>query len=283
MNNLKIKINGTEISLENSTPVAGKLASDTSEAENLCASLSKESDTLSKQIKAISLLSDVKSVESFGYKSTEAVGENIKTAFSTAGGKVKEFIDKIITAIKNFIGKKVVEVQIAAADKRMHGAAKHNADKVIIRAKKFEEFEAKKAAVLEAVKEINSMDLPAQFMGVANAIKEVETSVKELSLMKGPFTKTGDDEAEISTGDMINLINNAKQNMNSLIGGLKKAAGACEMAKKTIAGSDGNQTALKIANLTAKAASKATSVIIAYTSAVATWKFPAVPEEKPAA
>ena len=277
MNNLKIKINGTEISLESSAPVAGNLALDTSEAENLCASLSKESDTLSKQIKAISLLSDVKSVESFGYKSTEAVGENIKTAFSTAGGKVKEFIDKIITAIKNFIGKKVVEVQIVAADKRMHDAAKRNADKVIIKAKKFEEFEAKKAAVLEAVKEIDSMDLPAQFMGVANAIKEVETSVKGLSLMKGPFTKIGDDEAEISTGDMINLINNAKQNMNSLIGGLKKAAGACEMAKKTI-GSDGNQTALKIANLTAKAASKATSVIIAYTSAVATWKFPAAPE-----
>jgi hypothetical protein len=118
MNNLKIKINGTEISLESSAPVAGNLALDTSEAENLCASLSKESDTLSKQIKAISLLSDVKSVESFGYKSTEAVGENIKNAFSTAGAKVKEFIDKIITAIKNFIGKKVVEVQIAAADKR---------------------------------------------------------------------------------------------------------------------------------------------------------------------
>jgi len=95
MNNLKIKINGTEISLENSNPTSGSLAVKNDDYDALYAAISKESDALARQIKACALLADIKTVESFGYKSTEGVGQNIKGAASKIGQQIIKILQKI--------------------------------------------------------------------------------------------------------------------------------------------------------------------------------------------
>ena len=70
MNGLKIKVNGTEISLENGKAVVNNVFNpEAANIDQMSAALSVESDNLSKTIKAVELLSDVKTVESFGYRS----------------------------------------------------------------------------------------------------------------------------------------------------------------------------------------------------------------------
>lgn len=91
MSNIKIKVNGTEISLENSKPVINN----TPNLEEMSAALSKESEDLTKQMRAYALFSDVKTVESFGYKSTEGVGTYIKKGLKFIWENLKKLFKKI--------------------------------------------------------------------------------------------------------------------------------------------------------------------------------------------
>ena len=102
MNNIKIKVNGVAISLENSPVI-----NDTS-LEDMSALLSKESDDIEKMIKATTLLSNIKTVESFGYKSTESVGENIKKAAIAVKNKLVEWFKSLAEFFRNLLAKSAI-------------------------------------------------------------------------------------------------------------------------------------------------------------------------------
>ena len=102
MNNIKIKVNGVAISLENSPVI-----NDTS-LEDMSVALSKESEDLTRQFKAIAFLSDVKTVESFGYRSTEGLVGSIKEKLVEWFKKLVTWLKRIRDWIKNHLFKKKV-------------------------------------------------------------------------------------------------------------------------------------------------------------------------------
>ena len=90
---MQIKVNGVTISVENSPVTTGNLALDNLEKQSIM--LSRESEDITKMIKLYDIMSDVKAVESFGYRSTEGVGEKIKKGLSFIWRKIKEIFKKI--------------------------------------------------------------------------------------------------------------------------------------------------------------------------------------------
>ena len=279
--NLKIKVNGTEIALESTSPVASLESLDATEAS--IATLSKEADDLSKAIGATALMADIKTVESFGYKSTEAVGQNVKEALSKFGVKVKEFLDKLIATIKNIIMKKIVEGQINAAAARLT-SGKGQFDTVVVNARKFHDFNAKKSELLQEADKLDKSGIPNNLMGVYNAINTIKSVVGSKSLMGGDFKVTDENAvAEVSFDAMSKIVLNAKSAMNKDIDALKVSIKACETARKDLDKTNGDiDTVKKVAAVT-KLMQKGIGAIITYTAAVANWKFKkpeAAPETK---
>ena len=90
---MQIKVNGVTISVENSPVTSGNLALDNLEKQSMM--LSKESEDITKMIRLYDIMSDVKAVESFGYRSTEGVGEKIANAAKEVWKRIKEFFIKI--------------------------------------------------------------------------------------------------------------------------------------------------------------------------------------------
>jgi len=99
--NIKIKIGAYNTSINAST-----FAKSISE----CNAMSKESDNLIKQIEAYSLLSDIKTVESFGYKSTEGIGQNIKNGAISLKESISNFFKRIKMRFDNFTVKIITNV-----------------------------------------------------------------------------------------------------------------------------------------------------------------------------
>ena len=116
MNGLKIRINGTEISLENTTPAA---PDHFQEIQNMSAAISNESDVISKQIKAVTLLSDIKTVESFGYTATESVGNAAAAATNNIKDRLVAFFKRIALFFQK-IGQNVA-IKIATLFKNQAG------------------------------------------------------------------------------------------------------------------------------------------------------------------
>lgn len=100
---MNIKINGVNISVENNSANADNYI--ISDVEKYSNTLSKESEDISRQLKAINLLSNVKAVESFGYKSTEGVGESIKKGILFVWQKIVNFFESIINFVKKILYK----------------------------------------------------------------------------------------------------------------------------------------------------------------------------------
>ena len=90
---MKIKVNGVTISVESSPVTSGNLALNDLDKQSIM--LSKESEDITKMIKMYNIMSNVKAVESFGYKSTEGVGEKIKEAAKAVWEKIRDFFIKI--------------------------------------------------------------------------------------------------------------------------------------------------------------------------------------------
>ena len=119
---MKIKVNGVTISVESSPVTSGNLALNDLDKQSIM--LSKESEDITKMIKMYNIMSNVKAVESFGYKSTEGVGEKIKEAAKAAWDKIKNFfIDvgkwckNVITAIISAISNKIRALKQKKIDK----------------------------------------------------------------------------------------------------------------------------------------------------------------------
>ena len=115
---LKIKINGTEISVENSVP-----SDDLSIIDFAYQRFSSESDMISKQIKTITLLSDVKTVESFGYKSSENVAQTMVEAVKKLWQKIIDFIKKIINFITSVIQGTIIKVRVNKLLEKINSSA----------------------------------------------------------------------------------------------------------------------------------------------------------------
>ena len=124
MNGLKIKVNGTEISLENGKAVVNNAINpEAANIDQMSAVLSVESDNLSKTIKAVELLSDVKTVESFGYRSLEGIGQNIANAAKGVWQKIVDFIKKIINFITSLVQGGIIQAKAKMLQKKVQSAA----------------------------------------------------------------------------------------------------------------------------------------------------------------
>ena len=89
--------------------VAGKKISNIKEitsVESMINDFSKVDQAMteaSKACEAFAKFSDTKAMESFGYKATEAVGENIVNGAKFVGNKIREFIRMVVQKIAQFI------------------------------------------------------------------------------------------------------------------------------------------------------------------------------------
>lgn len=101
---MKYSINGTVVSLESSIL-------DTSEIDKAL----KEAN---KAVEAFSIISNVKAMESFGYKATEGIVSSIAAGAKVVVTKIKELIDKIVQFIKDIF---------------THGMVKNKAKKLLVK------------------------------------------------------------------------------------------------------------------------------------------------------
>lgn len=86
---INIRVNGTTISLENSNVVTSD------NIDNQYKSIESLFNQIDNMYTALRLISNVKAVESFGYISTESVGESIKAGASKVWEAIKNFFIKI--------------------------------------------------------------------------------------------------------------------------------------------------------------------------------------------
>ena len=110
--------------------------------------LDKESKSLEslalnieKSVEALNIVSNIKAIESFGYKSTEGVGEKIKAGVTAVKNKLIEWFKKLIEFFKNLQAKIVsnnlipkemgrVAVDIKALFNSFHQCAKKNIETI---------------------------------------------------------------------------------------------------------------------------------------------------------
>ena len=96
---MQIKVNGVTISVENAPVTTGNLALDNLEKQSVM--LSRESEDITKMIKLYDIMSNVKAVESFGYRSTEGVGEKLANAAKAVKNKLLEWFRSLIEWVRN--------------------------------------------------------------------------------------------------------------------------------------------------------------------------------------
>lgn len=83
-----IKINGKTITIANKSTESFDIDKESIALESLAVDISKS-------IEALDIVSDIKAMEAFGYKSTEGVGEKIKAGAIAVWEKIKQFFIKI--------------------------------------------------------------------------------------------------------------------------------------------------------------------------------------------
>ena len=76
-------------------------------------------NSCSKAIEAYNLVSNVKAMESFGYKATEGLGESIKNGANAIWEKIKDVFRKIVEFFKRIFRSKKIE-NIAKKLKKFH-------------------------------------------------------------------------------------------------------------------------------------------------------------------
>lgn len=96
-----IKVNGKTITIANKSNES--LSFDNLDKESK--SLESLALNISKSIEAFDIVSNIKAIESFGYKSTEGVGEKIKAGITAVKNKLIEWFKKLIEFFKNLQAK----------------------------------------------------------------------------------------------------------------------------------------------------------------------------------
>ena len=74
-------------------------------------------ESCSKAIEAYNLVSDVKAMESFGYKATEGLGESIANGAKAVWEKIKEFFKRISLFVNKMITDFIVKIEASGFDK----------------------------------------------------------------------------------------------------------------------------------------------------------------------
>lgn len=287
MNGLKIKVNGTEISLENGKAVVNNAFNpEAANIDQMSAALSVESDNLSKTIKAVELLSDVKTVESFGYRSLEGIGQNIANAAKGVWQKIVDFIKKIINFITSLVQGGIIQAKAKMLQKKVQSAAFFAAD--VNTKVEWPRIEAKivKGYVQEASKSLDTL-------AAENANNEAFTKVYEAAkqfasgqntdvlpvvevLAKLGVTGVGesDNEAGIdtATASKVNeLLNSFASGQISYINDLKEANEASKKALKAAekcASEGGDGEKVKAANAAVQVINNSVKMYTAYANGV---------------
>ena len=82
----------------------------------MCKEIDSSYNSCSKAIEAYNLVSNVKAMESFGYKATEGLGESIKNGAKAVWEKIKEFFRKIVQFFKRLFQSKKIENTVKKAE-----------------------------------------------------------------------------------------------------------------------------------------------------------------------
>ena len=146
-----IKVNGKIITIANkSTESFDTLNKESKSLESLAINIEKS-------IEALNIVSNIKAMESFGYKSTEGVGEKIKEFFRKIGEFIKKISGKIFALIKNLLSKKnknkdkVVKEALSQVKPGDESSYKQAAAKLIIEESKLAVIEKRSDPFLENV------------------------------------------------------------------------------------------------------------------------------------
>lgn len=129
---MKYSINGSTVTLNKDILSEESL-------NTMCKEIDSSYESCSKAIEAYNLVSNIKAMESFGYKATEGLGESIKNGAKAVWEKIKEFFKKIVEFFKRLFqskkientGKKAKEVKTKASQLETSSNIKSN-DTVII-------------------------------------------------------------------------------------------------------------------------------------------------------
>ena len=227
MNNIKIKVNGVAISLENSPVI-----NDTS-LEDMSAALSKESEDLTRQFKAIAFLSNVKTVESFGYKSTEGLVGSIKDKLVEWFKKLVDWLKRIRDWIKN-------KLLVSKADKIKDPSNKAKAKRVLTTAtdKSVDVEKIANDVISTLGKDVSDQDIEDTVDGkkaVAEEQKIINDTLKDVNKAMDMSIDLNDIEAVLGKGCVqayVKEFNNYMDSVDSLMNTIDNMS---ESKKKQVA------------------------------------------------
>ena len=113
-----IKVNNQVITIANKSTESFDLDKESKALESLALNISKS-------VEALNIVSNIKAMESFGYKSTEGVGEKIKAGAKVVWEKIKQFFIKIGRWCKN-----IITTVISAISNKIRALKQKKVDKV---------------------------------------------------------------------------------------------------------------------------------------------------------
>ena len=110
-------------------------------------------ESCSKAIEAYNFISDVKAMESFGYKATEGLGESIKNGAKAVWEKIKEFFKRISLFVNKMITDFIVKINFPFEKDKNEFGTDSNRKRFLDASKNLYE------ASIKILKKINSPDI----------------------------------------------------------------------------------------------------------------------------
>ena len=180
-----IKVNGQTITIAPKSAVS---------TESLYASIESLGNDIQKDINNLNVIGNIKAMEAFGYKSTEAVMEKVKAAGSMVIEKIKELYHKLTQFIGDVI-KKIKEIITSMTKSGIHKnfvtMIQGKADfEQVMRGSKDAEFQAK--CTLEGARKM--LEVAQNLTNNGVQFKNKVEGMKLVDKLKAKFTGEGLDE-----------------------------------------------------------------------------------------
>lgn len=182
---MNIKVNGVTISIENGNTIVDP---DFNELDSMSKSIESLGAQIDNDVIAYKLISNVKAVESFGYKSTEGVGQAIGNAAKTVGRKIVEFFKRVLRFFQKIgpiISTKLVKGRLksAKAKELLNDGSRDNVGQLINWAESF------LTCIKTSTKEINKLisGMNKDYNTYSDQIKKQEDLYRKVVKVTGAF------------------------------------------------------------------------------------------------